>query len=306
MIHGCGSRSAALVGGATVADPQPTLGIIGGSGFYQIDGLEDVKSTQVDTPFGPTSGAIVVGRLGDVRCAFISRHGATHLLLPSEVPYRANIWALASLGVRSLVSVSAVGSLRPEVEPLHFVVPDQLIDRTTGARPSTFFGSGIVAHVALDEPYCPRLSRALAAAGSDAGATVHSGGSLVVIEGPAFSTRAESLLYQSWGATIIGMTAIPEAKLAREAGLCYACLACVTDYDTWHVSHGAVSVDMVLKNLMRNVDAARQTISLLTAQLPDPEECPCRASLATALVTRLDIVPAQRLAELAPLLRLYK
>jgi 5'-methylthioadenosine phosphorylase len=257
-----------------MAGPQATLGIVGGSGFYQIDSLEEVESIQVDTPFGPTSGTIVVGKLGEVSCAFISRHGASHRLLPGEVPYQANIWALASVGVRSLVSISAVGSLRQEVEPLHFVVPDQLIDRTSGVRASTFFGSGIVAHVALDEPYCPRLSRALAAAGSAAGASVHRGGSLVVIEGPAFSTRAESLLYQSWGAAIIGMTAQPEAKLAREAGLCYACLACVTDYDTWHVSHGAVSVDMVLKNLMRNVDTARETIGLLTAQLPDPEGCP--------------------------------
>jgi 5'-methylthioadenosine phosphorylase len=188
---------------------------------------------------------------------------------------------------------------------MHAVVPDQLIDRTTGIRPATFFGGGIVAHVSLDQPYCRRLSAALAAAAAFAGVTIHHGGSLLVIEGPAFSTKAESFLYQSWGASIIGMTAMPEARLAREAGMCYACLACVTDYDTWHADHGAVTVEIVLQNLLRNVENAKAAASHLATNLLDWQACDCCASLASAIITRLDLVPQQRRRELGPILQRY-
>jgi 5'-methylthioadenosine phosphorylase len=281
-----------------------TLGIVGGSGFYEIEGLTSLRSLDIDTPFGRPSGPVVLGEIGGVPLAFVSRHGPGHVLLPNEVPYRANIWALASLGVRQLVSVSAVGSLKEEVEPLHFVVPDQLIDRTSALRPSTFFGEGVVAHVALDRPYCPGLSIALAAAvGSHA--TVHRGGALVVIEGPAFSTRAESYLYKAWDATVIGMTALPEAKLAREAGMCYACLACVTDYDTWHEDHGAVTVELVVRNLLQNVAIARASLAGLVAALPDWRSCSCCDSLAGAVITPAALVPDTVRQKLAPILSRY-
>jgi len=284
---------------------QATLGIVGGSGFYEIDGLENTRRLEIETPYGPPSDALVLGDLKGLPVAFVSRHGAGHRLSPSEVPYRANVWALASLGVRSLVSISAVGSLQAQIAPLHIVVPDQLIDRSTGIRPATFFGGGIVAHVSLDQPYCQRLNAALAAAAAFAGVTVHRGGSLLVVEGPAFSTKAESFLYQGWGASIIGMTAMPEARLAREAGMCYACLACVTDYDTWHEHHGAVTVEIVLQNLFRNVDKARTAISHLASNLPDWQACDCCASLSSAIITKLELVPEQRKRELAPILSRY-
>jgi 5'-methylthioadenosine phosphorylase len=284
---------------------EASLGVIGGSGFYEIEGLQDLRSLSIDTPYGPTSDAIMLGTLAGTRIAFVSRHGAGHRLLPGEVPYHANVWAMASLGVRQLVSVSAVGSLQEQYQPQHFLIPDQLIDRTIGARPATFFGDGIVAHVALDEPYCARLGAALAASTSLAGGTVHRGGALVVIDGPAFSTRAESFLYKAWGGSIIGMTAMPEARLAREAGICYACLACITDYDTWHAEHGAVTVEVVLRNLLHNVATARRSIASLAVSLPDPSACTCCESLRTALITRPEVIPASRRQDLAPILRHY-
>jgi 5'-methylthioadenosine phosphorylase len=284
---------------------QSLLGVIGGSGLYELEQLQDVSRIEVETPFGPTSDALYLGRLGLTRVAFISRHGAGHGLLPSEVPYRANIWALASVGVRMLVSVSAVGSLRPEIEPLHFVVPDQIIDRTSACRSSTFFGRGLAAHVSFDEPYCANLGSALAAAARSAGGEVHANGTMLVIEGPAFSTRAESVLYQGWGGAVIGMTALPEAKLAREAGICYACLACVTDYDTWHPDHGKVSVELVLSNLLSNADIARGAVALLAQSLPDWESCSCCASISQAIVTDLNLVPDQTKQDLEPILARY-
>jgi 5'-methylthioadenosine phosphorylase len=226
------------------------LAVIGGSGFYELEGLEAVEKLSVETPYGPPSDVIQIGRLGERRVAFIARHGTGHRLPPAEVPYRANVWALAQLGARRLVSVNAAGSLREEIEPLHFVVPDQLIDRTSGQRAATFFEGGIAGHISFDEPFCSDLSSQLAAATVSTGAVVHLGGDFLVIEGPAFSTRAESRLYRAWGASIIGMTALPEAKLAREAGICYASLACITDYDTWHPAHGTVSVELIIANLL--------------------------------------------------------
>ena len=277
-----------------------TMAVIGGSGFYEIDGLADVHSVEIDTPFGPPSDSIVLGTLGETRIAFLPRHGAGHRLLPSELPQRANIWALASLGVEQIVSVSAVGSLREEIAPMHMVVPDQLIDKTHG-RPSTFFGRGIVAHIAFDTPFCPTLSATVASSADTAGVTAHRGGAYVVMEGPAFSTRAESELHRSWGAAIIGMTALPEAKLAREAGICYATLACVTDYDTWHADHDSVSVELILRNLRSNVANAKAIVASVASSLP-ARACACRNALVNAIITPLDLVPEQVLRDLEPIL----
>lgn len=282
-----------------------TLGVIGGSGFYEIDGLTDVAPVEVDTPFGAPSDSIMLGTLGDVRMAFLPRHGVGHRLLPAEVPYLANIWALASLGVERIISVSAVGSLREAIAPMHMVVPTQLVDRTNSGRPSTFFGRGIVAHIAFEAPFCPSLSAPLYAAAAHAGVATHDGGTLVVIEGPAFSTRAESELYRTWGADIIGMTALPEAKLSREAGICYAALACVTDYDTWHDDHGSVTADMIIANLLQNTGAARRIVADVALGLPATRDCSCASALDTAIVTSRALVPAERLRELAPILRHY-
>ncbi|MBI5288116.1 MAG: S-methyl-5'-thioadenosine phosphorylase [Chloroflexi bacterium] len=278
----------------------PMMGVIGGSGFYEIDGLSDVHAVEVDTPFGAPSDSIVLGTLGGTRIAFLPRHGVGHRILPSELPQRANIWALASLGVEHIISVSAVGSLREEIAPMHMVVPDQLIDRTHG-RPSTFFGRGIAAHIAFDTPFCPVLSETLVASATGTGVTAHRGGTYVVMEGPAFSTRAESELHRSWGADIIGMTALPEAKLAREAGICYATLACVTDYDTWHAEHEAVNVEMILLNLRRNVANAKRIVAGVATALP-ARSCACKDALATAIVTPLDLVPEQVKHDLEPIL----
>lgn len=280
------------------------LAVIGGSGFYQMEGLTEVEEVRLDTPFGPPSDRLVLGRLVGVRLAFLPRHGVGHRILPSELPARANIWALKSLGVQYIISVSAVGSLREEIAPLHMVVPDQFIDRTRG-RPSSFFGRGLVAHIAFDEPFCPVLSSILAESAAEVGVTVHQGGTCVVMEGPAFSTKAESHLYRSWGADIIGMTGLPEAKLAREAEICYAALASVTDYDTWHESHAAVSAEMILDNLKRNVEAAKRVVAGAVTRLPPQRTCACSDALRTALVTPLDAVPEEVKRDLAPIIGRY-
>ncbi len=278
-----------------------TLAIIGGSGFYEIEGLFDVERVSIETPFGATSDRIVLGMLDDVRLAFLPRHGANHHILPGELPQRANIWALASLGVEYIVSVSAVGSLQESLPPLDMVVPDQLIDRTRGDRPSTFFGRGIVAHVAFDEPFCTVLGTTLFDAASESGVEAHRGGTMIVIDGPAFSTRAESHLYRSWGADIIGMTALPEAKLAREAGICYATLACVTDYDTWHESHDTVSAGMIVENLRENIGNARRIVADVARALP-ARSCDCASALANAIITPLSAVPDDVKRDLTPVL----
>jgi 5'-methylthioadenosine phosphorylase len=277
-----------------------TMGVIGGSGFYEIEGLTDIEEVTIDTPFGATSDRIVIGDLHETRAAFMPRHGVGHRILPSEIPQRANIWALASLGVEHIVSVSAVGSLREEIAPLDVVVPDQLIDRTRG-RASTFFGRGIVAHIAFDTPFCPTLSRTVFDATSAAGVESHRGGTMVVMEGPAFSTKAESHLYRSWGASVIGMTALPEAKLAREAGICYATLACVTDYDTWHESHATVTADLIIGNLLKNVANAKRIVADVSRSLPK-RDCACPRALENAIVTPLHLVPEETKRDLAPIL----
>lgn len=278
------------------------LAVLGGSGFYEMPGLEDVDEVSVDTPFGPPSDSIRIGTLEGVRVAFLARHGRTHSILPSELPQRANFWALKSLGVRRVLAVSAVGSLREDFAPGHMVVPDQIIDRTLGSRPNTFFGDGVVAHVAFAEPFCERMRAATLTAASAAG-TVHDGGTYIVIEGPAFGTRAESELYRSWGASIVGMTALPEAKLAREAELCYAMLAAVTDYDAWHDTHDAVDAATVFEVLRRNVEASREALRNLVRALPAADDCSCGTALDAALVTQPAAITNEQRERLAPILK---
>ena len=270
------------------------VGVMGGSGLYQMEGLNDVQEVSVDTPFGKPSDVITVGELSGVPIAFLPRHGRGHRIMPSQIPVKANIYAMKKLGVERLISVSAVGSLRQEVRPLDLVVPDQLIDRTR-LRDNTFFGDGMVAHISLGEPFCPELSGLLAETASDTDATVHLGGTCVVMEGPAFSTKAESNLYRSWGASIIGMTALPEAKLAREAEICYAMLACATDYDVWHETEEDVSVEMVIANLQKNVVTSQRVLRDLVPRLVGERGCGCASALANAIITAPDhIAPEAR------------
>ena len=280
------------------------VGVIGGSGLYDIDGLEDVEEHVVETPFGSPSAPIVAGTLGDTRMLFIPRHGRGHTLTPSEVPYRANIWALKSLGARWCISVSAVGSLKEEIVPGHVVVIDQFIDRTKG-RASTFFGDGIVGHVAFGDPVSPVFARVLMDAADAAGATVHKGGTYVCMEGPAFSTRAESNLYRSWGASVIGMTNLPEAKLAREAEIAYATLALATDYDCWHEGHDDVSVVAVLETVRKNVAMARRIIVEAAARTPDELDPLVDGASQFAVMTRPELIPRHRLDALAPIIGKY-
>jgi 5'-methylthioadenosine phosphorylase len=268
-------------------------------------GLSDTGTLEPETPWGHPSSPITIGTLEGRRVAFIARHGPDHRILPSELPAHANLYALKLLGVTRVIGVSAVGSLRQDVEPLHAVVPDQLIDRTRGRR-STFFGEGMVAHVGFADPFCPDMSAALAGAAGSAGATTHRGGTMVVIEGPAFSTRAESHLYRSWGCDIVGMTVLPEAKLAREAELCYASLSFVTDYDVWHESEADVSADAVMQNLRANVERAQRAVRAAVASLGGRERaCTCGDALATALITPPRAVPAETRRRLAALLERY-
>jgi 5'-methylthioadenosine phosphorylase len=268
------------------------IGVIGGSGLYEMDGLTDVREVSVRTPFGDPSDAIVTGRLGGVELAFLPRHGRGHRISPSELPVRANIYALKSLGVQWVISVSAVGSLREDIKPLHLVIPDQIIDRTK-RRPDTFFEGGIVAHCAFAEPYCPHLSEILHQAAQKTRATVHKGGTYVAIEGPQFSTKAESALYRSWGASVVGMTALPAARLAREAELCYASLASVTDYDCWYESEESVSVHMIVSNLLRNVAAAKKIVRYAAQAIHQERKCACASALEDTIITVRERIPAE-------------
>jgi len=277
-----------------------TLGVIGGSGLYELPGLADVERRKVETPFGNPSDELVLGRLGDTKLVFLPRHGRGHRLLPSELPFRANIWALKSLGVECVLAVSAVGSLREEIVPGHLVVPDQFIDRTRGRQQeSTFFGRGVVAHVPFADPVCPTMSAAVHTAASGTGTTVHRGGTYVCMEGPLFSTRAESHLYRSWGAHVIGMTNLQEAKLAREAELCFATLALATDYDCWHEHHDDVAIDDILKVIAANVECARRTVTALAGALPGAGGCGCGSALQNAIITDRAVVPATVKRDLA-------
>jgi 5'-methylthioadenosine phosphorylase len=280
------------------------IGLIGGSGLYAMEGLADTREHRIDTPFGATSDPIVTGCLDGVPVAFLARHGKGHRLIPSEVPYRANVYAMKSIGVRYLVSVSAVGSLREEIRPLDLVLPDQFIDLTK-RREATFFGNGAVAHVAMAEPVCPELSAVLANAVADGAgdARLHRGGTYVCIEGPAFSMKAESHWYRAMGAAVIGMTSMPEAKLAREAQLAYATLALVTDYDCWHPHEATVSADLAIANLMKNSAVAQQVIKSLVQRLHRaPPSSAAHTALATSLVTRPEAMSEATRARLRVLL----
>lgn len=268
------------------------LGIIGGSGLYNLPGLEIIERRDVTTPFGAPSDQLTIGKLGSTEIVFLPRHGAAHSLTPSELPYRANVYALKALGVTHLLTVSAVGSLQEHLPPLTVVIPDQIIDRTM-IRPRTFFDGGIVAHVGIATPYCTTFNDAVVAAAEQASVPVVNGGTYLCIEGPQFSTIAESRLYRSWGASVIGMTAMPEARLAREAELCYSTIALVTDYDVWHDSEAAVSVEMVANNLRHNAETARTLIQTLSARGLPSRDCPCQAALNGAIVTNPDAITAE-------------
>jgi len=283
---------------------QTTIGIIGGSGLYEMAELTDREERRVDTPFGEPSGPYQIGTLGGRRVAFLARHGAGHRLLPSELNFRANIYGFKVLGVEWILSASAVGSLREEIRPLDIVLPDQFIDRTRG-RISTFFGGGLAAHVGFARPLCPALSALVGEAGRAVGAAVHHGGTYVCMEGPQFSTLAESNLYRSWGGHVIGMTNLQEAKLAREAEICYATLALVTDYDCWHEGHDEVTVEMIVANLTQNAKTAQQIIADTVGRLPIDRTCECATALATAIITRPDVVPEIVKRDLKPIIGKY-
>ncbi|MEI7645511.1 MAG: S-methyl-5'-thioadenosine phosphorylase [Chloroflexales bacterium] len=284
---------------------QATIGVIGGSGLYAMGGLTNVEELRLETPYGDPSDAFVIGTLANHRVAFLPRHGRGHRLNPSELPSRANIHAFKQLGVRALISVSAVGSLRDDYAPGHVVVPDQIFDRTKGIRAASFFEKGIVAHIAFDKPFCPNLSQILYTSAQAAGATVHKGGTMVVMEGPAFSTLAESEENRRRGHDLIGMTALPEAKLAREAEIAYACLAMVTDYDCWHPSHDAVTVDALVAVLHANAALSQQIVSMAVNQIGDNFTSIAHSALATAIITNRDYISDEAKQRLALIMDKY-
>jgi 5'-methylthioadenosine phosphorylase len=281
-----------------------TIGIIGGSGLYDMAELTDREERPVSTPFGDPSSAYVLGTLRGKRVAFLARHGVGHRIMPSELNFRANIYGFKALGVEYILSASAVGSLKDEYKPLDLVIPDQFVDRTRG-RVSTFFGHGLVAHVGFAHPFCSILSEVAFRAAQAASATVHKGGTYVCMEGPQFSTLAESQLYRSWGMDIIGMTNLQEAKLAREAEICYTTIALVTDYDCWHPDHDQVTVEMIIANLTHNAKMAQAVIADAVGRLPFERTCECATALKHAIITRRDAVPAETLRILAPLVGKY-
>jgi 5'-methylthioadenosine phosphorylase len=273
-------------------NPSPTLAIIGGSGLYDMPGLKDTRESYPDTPYGKPSAPIVTGNLEGQGIAFLERHGIGHHLSPSEVPYRANIYALKALGVERIISVSACGSLREDYAPGEIVVPDQVFDFTRG-RVRSFFGEGLVAHLSVADPFCPDLSQLVYRSAVAAGGVAHQGGAFITIEGPRFSTKAESHTYRAWGMAIIGMTTSPEVFLAREAEICYAVMAHVTDYDVWHTSEEPVTVEMVIEILHRNTTLAQEAVRLLARELSPERTCDCPHALATALITRPDKIPPE-------------
>lgn len=280
------------------------IGIIGGSGLYQMDELTDVSEKKLDTPYGPPSDAIVLGTLKGRRVAFLPRHGRGHRINPTQVPYRANIYALKTLGVERVLSINAVGSLREEIAPMDIVIPDQVIDRTRH-RSDTFFENGIVAHIAFAEPFCPELRKLAAAAAESTGARVHVDGIYIAMEGPQFSTRAESELYRSWGAHLIGMTVFPEAKLAREAEMCYTSVAFVTDYDCWHPGHDSVTTEIILTCLRKGTETAHTLVRSVVEALPPSRSCACGTALNNAIVTAPDLIPSEVKKRLRPIAGRY-
>jgi 5'-methylthioadenosine phosphorylase len=278
--------------------------VIGGSGLYSMPGLDDVREINKDTPFGNPSAPVIIGTLEGKRIAFLARHGIGHHISPTEVNYRANIYALKALGVKRIVSISACGSLREDYAPGHIVIPDQIFDHTH-LRPRSFFGNGLVAHISVAEPFCSNLSKQVHAAVLRTGATVHIGGSLITIEGPRFSTKAESNIYRSWGLSVIGMTASPEAFLSREAEICYSTMAHITDYDVWHVTAEPVSVDMVIQTLNQNTKAAQDAIREMAIAIQEETDCSCRDALANAIITNPTAVPPETQKKLGLLVDKY-
>lgn len=285
---------------------QAEIGVIGGSGFYQMEGLSDVEEVNLQTPFGAPSDTLILGTVEGVRVAFLARHGRGHRLMPTELPFRANIYAMKLLGVRRLISASAVGSLQEKYAPMDIVIPDQFFDRTR-QRPSTFFGEGIVAHVSFADPVCQVLGDVLEMSAREVeGVRVHRGGTYLCIEGPAFSTKAESHTYRAWGMDVIGMTNLQEAKLAREAEICYATLALVTDYDCWHPDHDSVTVEMVIDYLNRNTANAQKIIRNAVRRLRDETRpCGCQTTLKHAILTQREKIPAQAIERLSAILGKY-
>jgi len=284
--------------------PQAKIGVIGGTGLYDIEGLTDIEEVDVKTPFGKPSDTITIGKLEGVGIAFLPRHGKGHRISPSEIPVRANIYALKSLGVEHIIAINSAGSFKEEIKPGDLVIPDQLIDRTRN-RVNSFFGEGIVAHIPFAEPFCPVLSQIVFEAARQAGASVHLRGTYVAMEGPAFSTQAESRLYRSWGADIIGMTALPEAKLAREAEICYAVIGCVTDYDSWMERSQPVTVDVILNILHHNIDTAKKIIKLAVTRIPEERHCGCATALKAAIVTTPELIPSEQREKLDLLIGKY-
>jgi len=284
--------------------PQAKIAIIGGTTLAAMEGLKDTETVNPDTPFGQPSAPILTGKLDGTAVAFLPRHGAGHHLLPSEIPARANIYALKQLGVEHIIAVCTCGSLKSEIKPGHLVIPNQLIDRTSG-RVSSFFGNGIVAHVPFANPCCPDLRNILYDACREAGATVRAEGVYVCMEGPAFSTRAESRLHGSWGADVIGMTAVPEAKLAREAEICYAAIVCVTDYDSWHDDEEPVTVEMIIAIMRQNRAVTEKSVRLAVAKIRGERGCECATAMAGAVITDPAVIPDRRKQELAPIIGKY-
>jgi 5'-methylthioadenosine phosphorylase len=272
------------------ATPKPTIGIIGGSGLYAMPGFETEEQLAIETPWGAPSGAYVVGKLAGKEVAFLSRHGRGHRLSPSEINYRANIYGFKSLGVERILSLSAVGSLKKKHKPLDFVIPDQFVDRTHG-RASTFFGDGLVAHISFAHPICPQLAEVAAGACAEAGVKARSRGTYLCMEGPAFSTFAESKLYRGWKLDVIGMTALQEAKLAREAEICFVTVAMVTDYDCWHEEHDAVTVESIVANLAKNAENAAKVVTAAVRGMPETRGCKCGSALAHAIITDRAAIP---------------
>ena len=267
------------------------IGIIGGSGLYKIEGIKAVKTVAVTTPFGKPSDKFIIGKLQNKEVVFLPRHGLGHRVSPSGINYRANIYAMKKLGVERIISVTACGSLKEELRPLDFVVVDQFVDRTNHAREMTFFDTGLVAHIEFSHPVCSELAALMYGVGKSMNLSMHRLGTYVNMEGPAFSTLAESNLYRSWGMDVIGMTNMPEAKLAREAEICYATLACVTDYDCWHPQHDSVSIDMVIQNLSRNIENAKKVVSELVKIIPLERSCACAEALKFAIITDKKLIP---------------
>jgi len=267
----------------------PKIGIIGGSGLYQMDALKDMREVKVETPFGEPSDSFIIGNLEGIEVAFLARHKRGHTILPTELNYRANIYAMKKLGVEQLISISAVGSFKKELKPLDIMLPDQFVDKTNQGRKTTFFGQGIVGHISFAEPVCPVLRKIIYTAGRKLGFTMHDKGTYLNMEGPAFSTKAESLLHKSWGMDVIGMTNMPEARLAREAEICFATIALVTDYDCWHEEE--VTIDMVIGNLLKNVDTAKKLIKAVVPQVPKTRECSCASALKYAIITDKKLIP---------------